>query len=268
MIDPPDVSRRSYLFPAPAKPLRSLLDFKARAGEEFSEEEAALDVMLALDRDDLRPLRYLAKRWGWSKNRVHRGLDDLRATAAEWRSFYSDDEPDPGQSVGQAGTGVGQAGTETGPNGTARAGSGTGVGQAGTGVGQYRSDPDTRYQKNQSPPTPPGGGEDRKRKAKPKGPPPLPDWIDPGLWTEWEAHRREIGKTLKPTTTKHQINALDKLRTDGHDPNAVIRQSLANGWTGLFAIKAGRGGASRQPLPTGANYGAVSDIVDAALGLG
>jgi hypothetical protein len=115
----------------------SLLDGKARTGEPFTEEEATLDVMLAVDREDLRPLRYYAARWSWSKNRVHRALDELAKTAGEWRGFN-------GRSVGQAGTEVGQAGTRTGPNGTKRAASGTKVGQAGTRLGQYRSDPDTR----------------------------------------------------------------------------------------------------------------------------
>lgn len=97
------------------------------------------------------------------------------------------------------------------------------------------------------PPVVPQGTADgdkpkRVRRKKPK--PEAPDWIDPALWSDWEAHRREIGKALKPTTTKHQINQLNKLRTDGQDPDACIRQSLANGWTGIFAVKHERSGTN------------------------
>lgn len=83
----------------------------------------------------------------------------------------------------------------------------------------------------------------------------LPDGIDPEVWGEWEAHRREIGKTLKPTTIKHQLRELTTWTDAGHDPNAILRRSIAKGWTGLFApdpprAERGRAGGAGRALAT------------------
>lgn len=126
--------RKEYLFPAPAGPLRSLLDRAAASGAEFTEEEAALDAMLAIDRDDLKPIRYLAGRWSWSASRVHRKLTGLRETAGAWRRFYA----------GQDETTAGQSETRTGSDCTCKAGSETLAGQSETDLGQYSTDPDNR----------------------------------------------------------------------------------------------------------------------------
>jgi hypothetical protein len=64
------------------------------------------------------------------------------------------------------------------------------------------------------------------------------------VWTDWAAHRDEIGKPLKPTTTKHQLTQLATWNHAGHDPNAIIRRSIARGWTGLFEPEPERDGGS------------------------
>ena len=77
----------SYLFPVPAKPQRSLLDFKAEHGGVFSEDEATMDMMLMMDRGETKPERFLAKRWGWNPARVHRQKKALEAAAKGWREW-------------------------------------------------------------------------------------------------------------------------------------------------------------------------------------
>lgn len=62
-----------------------------------------------------------------------------------------------------------------------------------------------------------------------------PDWLDAGAWGEWCQYRK--GKRWQESAQRYSINELDKLRLAGHDPAAVIRQSIAAGWTGLFPLK-------------------------------
>jgi len=54
-------------------------------------------------------------------------------------------------------------------------------------------------------------------------------------WREWEQHRREIRKKLTPTTRKRQLEQLGAMSEA--DAIQSIRQSVANGWTGLFEPK-------------------------------
>jgi hypothetical protein len=64
-------------------------------------------------------------------------------------------------------------------------------------------------------------------------------------WLEWEQHRREIRKPLKPTTTSKQLAELAAIGA----PAAVktIQRSITNGWTGLFPEKGSNGHSSVKP---------------------
>ncbi|MEO0559407.1 MAG: hypothetical protein AAF170_14620 [Bacteroidota bacterium] len=123
MSDRPRTSARPYLFPVPGRVLRDLLNIKAQLGEEFSDDEAAADLMLDLDLIEfygrraqptgmLHAVRYYAERWSWPKSRVaeawagrkERTRSDGRIVAGAepwirdriegWRAFYSDALPD------------------------------------------------------------------------------------------------------------------------------------------------------------------------------
>lgn len=72
------------------------------------------------------------------------------------------------------------------------------------------------------------------KKEKPKPETILPEWLDKALWLEWEAHRREKGKKLTPTTIKRQLSFLEANRGQYR---AIIEKSILNGWTGLFPIE-------------------------------
>ena len=52
---------------------------------------------------------------------------------------------------------------------------------------------------------------------------------------EWIDYRKEIRKTLKPSTAQKQVKFLQ--RFDSKDAILIIEQSIQNGWTGLFEIK-------------------------------
>ncbi|OIN44542.1 helix-turn-helix domain-containing protein [Pseudomonas costantinii] len=67
-----------------------------------------------------------------------------------------------------------------------------------------------------------------------------PLYVSESTWADWCQHRREIKKPLTATTCAKQAKTLA-----GHpDPDAVINQSISNGWTGLFPDKVGTGGRS------------------------
>jgi len=77
-----------------------------------------------------------------------------------------------------------------------------------------------------------------KKKDKKKENLVLPEWIPE---PEWNAYL-EFRKQKKATNTLHAlklaVGELEKLRGAGHDPAAVLNQSIMRGWTGLFAVKA------------------------------
>lgn len=57
------------------------------------------------------------------------------------------------------------------------------------------------------------------------------------IWAEWIAHRTEIKKPMKPLGAKKLLKSL----TEGGQRKAIesINQSIANGWQGVFEVKAG-----------------------------
>ncbi|WP_338791149.1 helix-turn-helix domain-containing protein [Pseudomonas sp. AE27] len=63
-------------------------------------------------------------------------------------------------------------------------------------------------------------------------------------WADWCQHRKEIRKPLTATTCAKQAKTL----AGHHAPDAVINQSISNGWTGLFPEKVlPAAGAYQQP---------------------
>lgn len=54
-------------------------------------------------------------------------------------------------------------------------------------------------------------------------------------WEDWEEYRKQKKSKLTPMSVKHQINFLSNFT----EPEAIqiIRQSIQNGWVGLFELK-------------------------------
>ncbi|WP_104910509.1 helix-turn-helix domain-containing protein [Pseudomonas sp. LG1D9] len=65
-----------------------------------------------------------------------------------------------------------------------------------------------------------------------------PTNVSATAWADWCQHRKEIRKSLTATTCARQAKTL----AGHHDPDAVINQSISNGWTGLFPDKVVAGG--------------------------
>jgi hypothetical protein len=70
-----------------------------------------------------------------------------------------------------------------------------------------------------------------------------PSWIDPGTWQTYLDHRRCIKAPMSEVAQQRAITALERLRLEGQDPEAVLNQSIVNGWKGLFPVKSGAPGA-------------------------
>lgn len=68
--------------------------------------------------------------------------------------------------------------------------------------------------------------------------------LDVDAWTAWTVYRKQIGKPVKPASIPA---AQRKLAAHGTSQAAVVEQSIANGWQGLFELKTN--GAHRGESP-------------------
>lgn len=66
----------------------------------------------------------------------------------------------------------------------------------------------------------------------------MPDWVPADAWADFAEMRKAIRKPMTKRAQQLLVGALIKLRADGHEPCAVLEQSIANSWQGLFPIKA------------------------------
>jgi hypothetical protein len=70
-------------------------------------------------------------------------------------------------------------------------------------------------------------------------PPTLPDWLPPELWISWREDRKARRSAMTVDAERLSLQTLTRLREEGHDPKAVIEQSIERRWIGLFPIKQG-----------------------------
>lgn len=65
----------------------------------------------------------------------------------------------------------------------------------------------------------------------------LPDWIPKGEFEEFKKMRMKIRKPMTDYAIKLAVRDLEKLKDEGHDPKAVLEQSIKKSWQGLFPLK-------------------------------
>lgn len=89
----------------------------------------------------------------------------------------------------------------------------------------------------------------------------IPDWVNLDAWNAYVEMRRKIPHSA--FTDHAQVLALrdlDALRAKGHDPTAVMEQSIQRGWKGFFTLKhdeqgaANAGSAKTRPTATHARF--------------
>ena len=66
----------------------------------------------------------------------------------------------------------------------------------------------------------------------------LPEWLDKKVWAKWLEYKKEKKEKMTPSTIESQLKRLEKFGIENHV--AVIEQSIANGWRGVFELKEGR----------------------------
>jgi hypothetical protein len=72
-----------------------------------------------------------------------------------------------------------------------------------------------------------------KKSARAESEEPPPSNLNVEAWHRWEQYRREIRRPIKPVSVPA---AQRKLAGFGADQGAVVEQSIANGWQGLFDL--------------------------------
>lgn len=57
------------------------------------------------------------------------------------------------------------------------------------------------------------------------------------LWEEYLGHRIAVGAAMTDRALKSVIKQLDEWKAEGHQPEPILRNSMANGWKGIFKPK-------------------------------
>lgn len=82
-----------------------------------------------------------------------------------------------------------------------------------------------------------------------------PGNVSDDAWAEWCQFRREIRKPLTATMCAQQARTLD----GHHNPDAVLRQSIGNGWTGIFPDKLAAQPANVHKFPGNSRHSGFDD---------
>ncbi len=64
----------------------------------------------------------------------------------------------------------------------------------------------------------------------------LPDWVPKAEWEAFDEMRKATGHKMTDKARVIAIRELDKLRSAGNDPAAVLNQSTMKSWRGLFGV--------------------------------
>ena len=62
----------------------------------------------------------------------------------------------------------------------------------------------------------------------------LPIWLNKKAWEAWIQYKKERKQKMTPSIIKFQLNVLEK---NQQDHTQIIKNSITNGWTGLFELK-------------------------------
>ncbi len=65
----------------------------------------------------------------------------------------------------------------------------------------------------------------------------LPDWLALADWEAFVEHRKRLKAPMSDDAQVRAIAQLSRFRDNGHDPSAVIDQSIVSSWKGLFELK-------------------------------
>nr|WP_314468935.1 hypothetical protein [uncultured Campylobacter sp.] len=75
--------------------------------------------------------------------------------------------------------------------------------------------------------------------------PSLPDFLDPNLWEQYLAYKKERKEKLSKQGIEMKFSEWAKWDAEGIDVNACIREAMANEWQGVFRPKPDKNGGGR-----------------------
>lgn len=94
----------------------------------------------------------------------------------------------------------------------------------------------------------------------------LPDFIDPTLWQDYLAYKKERKEKLTQKGIEMKFSEWAKWASEGIDVNACIREAMANEWQGVFKPKPNKNGGGRNvpnnaaTNPHGLNQGTLNTM--------
>lgn len=65
----------------------------------------------------------------------------------------------------------------------------------------------------------------------------MPDWIPQEAWQAYVEMRKKMRKPLTDYAIKLAVSKLEQMMLQGQDVQAVLDQSILNGWQGLFPVQ-------------------------------
>jgi hypothetical protein len=81
-----------------------------------------------------------------------------------------------------------------------------------------------------------------------------PDFVGSQAWESFLQHRKQKKVPITETAYKMMLRKLTDWHKAKHDVNAILRQSVENGWTGLFEIKNNDRQSTLKPEHISATY--------------
>ena len=95
--------------------------------------------------------------------------------------------------------------------------------------------------------------------------PSLPDFLDPALWEQYLAYKKERREKLTQKGIEMKFSEWAKWANEGIDVNACIREAMANEWQGVFKPKTQGGSGRNVPNnattnPHGLNQGTLNTM--------
>lgn len=208
--------------------------------------------------------RFMAEAWGWSKSRVDRFIAELRdegmistcskigATAGHnagqgqsiisicnYDKYQDVKDDDRGNDDAKSGATAGQqrGKEEQGNKGTIKEEPIGSSPPEGSKPRKSRSHGTNERAQGLNP-----RATGRNDRAKPVPDVDIPDWIPAEQWNAFLEMRRDQKKNPTPRAVSLLIGKLERLRSSGHDPGAVLDQSTLRNWTDVYAIKDGNHG--------------------------
>ena len=78
----------------------------------------------------------------------------------------------------------------------------------------------------------------------------IPDWIPIEPWERYLRHRKHKRAKVTSAAAEGLIEKLAEFKKQGEDISAILKQSVTEGWTGLFPVKANGRDNARPALAT------------------